>query len=199
MSRQYCNLCQRPQVSCICHLVCLTKNLIKVVILQHPSEVKQSKGTVALLSRSLAECQVLEGEDFQHNAVLQQLIEKYQGKVALVYPSEQAIEISQTNNETGVSDIQCIILLDGTWKKAYRLYMMNPALHHLIHLQLPQSIEGRYQIRSTNKKGALSTLEACCHSLALLESNAKKYQRLFASFDEFNQMQLSFGPKRNQV
>ncbi|MCO4800069.1 MAG: DTW domain-containing protein [Colwelliaceae bacterium] len=194
MSRPYCSSCQRPQVSCICHLIYPTKNNVHVVILQHPSEVKQTKGTVKLLSNSLSSCQVFIGEDFTyHKGLLENLI-KYKNKIALLYPSTDA-EIVKGNIEGKfIDNIQCIILLDGTWKKAYRLYMMNKVLQDMPHCILPDGIDGEYHIRKTQIKGALSTLEACCHGLAIIEGDSDKYEGLLKQFKKFNQMQLAFLP-----
>ncbi|MDG1751882.1 MAG: DTW domain-containing protein [Thalassotalea sp.] len=195
MSRPYCNLCQRPQVSCICHLICPTKNDIHVVILQHPSEEKQSKGTVKLLSQSLASCQVLIGEDFTHHEVLLDILKQYKNHIALLYPSEQAKVIKNISDSAEEGKLKCIILLDGTWKKAYRIYMMNFMLQEIPHRILPDDIMGQYHIRKTQKQGALSTLEACCYGLATMEDNAEKYTGLLDKFNKFNEMQLAFVPK----
>ncbi len=84
-------------------------------------------------------------------------------------------------------------------------------LHKLIHICLPEKIagSGKYLIRKVNKKNALSSIEACCYALALLENelkfdsntakliqvtsnNADNYQKLLIKFSQFNQFQLSF-------
>jgi len=200
MPRSYCSLCHRPQVSCICQLFALTDNDIHVVILQHPSEVKQSKGTVTLLSQSLKSCQVIIGEDFNIDAEFQELMLQFNNEVALLYPSEKAQVINEDKNageDSIFKNIRCIILLDGTWKKAFRLYMVNEILHTIPHFLLPDGIISKYQIRATKKEGALSTLEACCHALSLIEKSPEKYSTLLASFDEFNEMQKSFIPHQS--
>ncbi|MDO6447598.1 tRNA-uridine aminocarboxypropyltransferase [Colwellia sp. 1_MG-2023] len=196
MSRPYCNVCQRPQVSCICHLIYPTNNDIHVVVLQHPSEEKQSKGTVTLLSQSLASCQVFIAEDFTEHEAFLAVLKQYKGHIALVYPSEQAEIIKENANNHLANDIKCIILLDGTWKKAYRIYMINEVLQKIPQRVLPDNILGQYQIRKTQKPGALSTLEACCYGLALMENDKDKYSGLLNQFINFNQMQLSFVVKR---
>jgi len=168
-----------------------------VVILQHPSEVKQSKGSVAMLALSLQSCEVIVAEDFNNNQQLHNTLEQYKGNVALLYPSDQARVLSESKLEENISADDsplCVVLLDGTWKKAYRLYMVNRFLHELPHLMLPDNIKSEYRIRKTDKKAALSTLEACCHALALLEKNTNKYQSLLNGFIDFNQFQLSFKP-----
>ncbi len=85
-------------------------------------------------------------------------------------------------------------------------------LHSLAQICLPESIanSGQYLIRKVAKKNALSSLEATCYALALLEGelsismlnielgeskyciDAKRYQPLLNKFSQFNQFQLSF-------
>lgn len=204
MSRALCSACQRPKKACICHFVVNIDNHVNVLVLQHPSEVKQSKGTVSLLNQSLSNCQVLVGETFAQCEVLIQQLRHYGDKIVLLYPSEQALALNfsplslRENNRlisdeaSQLSEIKCIIILDGTWKKAYRMFMLNPCLHGIKHIVLPQGITSLYQIRKTKKDNALSSLEACCHALACLENNPEKYQDLLNSFVKFNLFQQAF-------
>ncbi|MEW6992561.1 tRNA-uridine aminocarboxypropyltransferase [Colwelliaceae bacterium 6441] len=197
MSRPYCSSCQRPQVSCICHLTFSTKNNVHVVVLQHPSEEHQTKGTVKLLEQSLSSCQVFIGEDFSQHQGLIEVLNQYKRNTVLLYPSDKATVLQGELNEnmTKINQkIECIILLDGTWKKAYRLYMMNSALHKIPHCVLPDSLKGEYQIRKTKKHGALSTLEACCYGLGMIEKQPENYLGLLEQFKKFNVMQLAFLP-----
>lgn len=197
MSRTLCPKCNKPLNACICQFVSNIDNKVKVVVLQHTSEVKQSKATVPLLANTLSNCQVFIGEDFNTHTELNTLITKYGQQCFLVYPSDNAIEI--TNKITAVqkyADI-CLILLDGTWKKTYLMYMLSKNLHVLPTLVLPEGIHSLYEIRSTKKDNALSTLEACYHCLITLESNEVKYRPLIDNFIKFNQFQLSFMPKEH--
>ncbi|MDO6428301.1 tRNA-uridine aminocarboxypropyltransferase [Thalassotalea sp. 1_MG-2023] len=195
MPRAICQSCQRPKTSCICRLFVSIINHIEIVILQHPSEVKQSKGSVTLLKGSLQKCHVLQGESFKGNADYQKLFLQKNHNTVLLYPSDKSELISQLSNKNHQQGaIKRIILLDGTWKKAYRMYMSNPELHSLPHIRLPDNISSLYDARSTKKKGGLSTLEAACHTLSQLEDNDIKYQELLNSFKAFNQQLLAFRP-----
>ncbi|WDE13753.1 tRNA-uridine aminocarboxypropyltransferase [Thalassomonas haliotis] len=199
MSRQYCCQCQRPEKACICHLMTDVDNIPHVVVLQHPSEVGQTKGTLPLLAGSLKSATVLVGEDFCEHEELKQLLEHYRDNIYLLYPSEDALTLGSGQYVAGqaISGKSCIILLDGTWKKAYRIYMLSKVLHQIPHLCLPADLTGRYQIRKTAKKNALSTLEACCYALGIIENNPQKYRNLLEQFVKFNQFQLSFHPGRS--
>ncbi len=216
MSRILCPSCQRPEKACICAFITDIANDIHVVILQHPSEVSQTKGTIALLAKSLRSCQVLVGENFSEDEAFVQVQQQYQA--ILLYPGEHA----KTLNHDGLSQLTdsiqgkkqrtnkdkaiCLVVLDGTWKKAYRMYMLSTNLRKLPQVCLPDELanSGQYHIRKVAKKNALSSLEASCYALALLEEGSDtfkicpeqsgKYQALLEKFQQFNQFQLSFRP-----
>lgn len=220
MSRTLCQGCQRPEKGCICAFTTEITNDIHVVVLQHPSEVSQSKGTVALLAKSLQSCQVIVAEEVDEQADLLDIIAQYQA--VLLYPGELAqmltgdLSEKLTNNKqdyTANAKPLCLVILDGTWKKAYRMYMLSHQLQQLPQVCLPEHIAdaGQYLIRKVARKNALSSLEACCYALAILESNDAttkgqkplkvspenlgKYQPLLEKFKLFNQFQLSFRPE----
>ena len=198
MSRQVCQRCQRPKAGCICQFVSLINNQVHVVILQHPSEVKEPKATVPLLSQSLTNCQVIIGEDFSHNDELNTVISHYGARCLLLYPADHAIDMTHLSQAGDFQlDKICLILLDGTWKKAYRMFMVSRNLQQLTTIALPNNTQGQYRIRKTAKNNALSTLEACYHSLKFLENNEEKYQSLIDNFIKFNDFQLSFIPSEH--
>jgi len=177
-------------LACICQFISTINNDILVVILLHPKEVNQSKGTLPLLTGSLSSFLVIEGENFSDNKQLNDILATYKQQAALLYPSDDAVVLSSL--EGSVGDFKCLILLDATWKKAYRMYMLSKNLHSISHIALPDHLVGQYAIRKTNKKNALSTLEACCYALEILENTPNKYQGLLEKFVEFNHFQLSF-------
>lgn len=223
MSRILCLCCQRPKKACICSFSADIANNIHLVVLQHPSEVSQTKGTVALLAKSLQSCQVIVGEDFDKEAHFLQMMQQYQ--LILLYPGEKAQTLDQhvvtqlTSLDKTKLDAKplCLVILDGTWKKAYRMFMLSTILQQLPQVSLPDHLAnaGQYLIRKVAKKNALSSLEASCYALAILEQSteqiynkteqgadaqpitpkhAGKYQPLLEKFQQFNQFQLSFRP-----
>jgi len=189
-----------------------------VVILQHPNEVNHSKGTATLLTKSLQRCQIIVGENFNDNVELSQVLSQYHAM--LLYPSDKSTVLSldsgHKNKRKNTAKALCLIILDGTWKKAYRMFMLSKNLQSLPQVCLPDSLanSGQYLIRKVAKENALSSLEACCYALALLENadesnreNSTKgsekhltlhrYQPLLNNFAQFNQFQLSFRQNKN--
>jgi len=194
MTRAYCLQCERPEKSCICHLVTSVDNDIHVVILQHPLEVKQSKGSVTLLHQSLKNSEVIIGENFNDNPDIKSLLNRYSQECAVLYPSDNAMVLSEEQGH--ITPPKCLFVLDGTWKKTYKMFMTNDWLQQLPHFTLTDGIVGQYKIRKTTKKNALSSLEACCYALGVLEHQQgnNKYQPLLDCFVKFNDFQLSFNP-----
>ena len=218
MSRKLCLSCQRPALACICQFSTPVSNDTHVVVLQHPSEVKQVKGTIALLATSLNSCQVIVGEDFSNNEILSGIVKQY--KPLLLYPGEKSKTLSKQlitelknkdsndneHNKQRVTKPLCLIILDGTWKKAYRILMLSTNLQKIPQICLPDYLAnaGQYHIRKVAKKNALSSLEATCYALAMLDAvdhsvpvspeKMGKYQDLLNKFNAFNLFQLSFRP-----
>lgn len=60
-----CATCLRAQASCICHWAALTAHTVEVLILQHPMEVSNAKGSARLLHLSLAHSRLETGEVFE--------------------------------------------------------------------------------------------------------------------------------------
>jgi DTW domain-containing protein YfiP len=199
MARNICQKCQRPERACICLFTCDIENNIKVVVLQHPSEVVQSKGTVTLLNNSLDHCQIIVGENFSENVEFNELLSHFKNRIQLLYPSEHAQVVSGVKHRITSGQQHCLVVLDGTWKKAYRMYMLSENLHSIPHLSLPEGLKSLYKIRKTKKDHALSTLEACCHALSLMEGSVDKYQVLLNNFIKFNDFQLSFNSAHDPV
>jgi DTW domain-containing protein YfiP len=226
MARNLCAQCQRPTSACICTFIIKTNNKIPLLVLQHPSEVKQTKGTVVLLKGSLATCKILVGENFTDNTELNDILASHQ--VLLLYPGEKSQQLSlcdkNNNNEFikgNVNKPPLLLVLDGTWKKSYRMFMLSKNLHALTQVCLPDYLanNGQYLIRKVAKKNALSSLEATCYALALLEGELEGdlegkldhvesdkhtlegepnnihcgiYQPILNKFSQFNHFQLSF-------
>ena len=225
MSRICCSRCQRPKVTCVCRFTSAIHNECLVIFLLHPKEINQAKGTLPLLVNSLSNSKVIVGENFSDNAELNNLLAKYGKSAALLYPSENAETLpllsalpllptlqtpsvlsAQAKDEINIVPVvlcRCLILLDATWKKAYRMYQLSVNLHSIKHFSLPPSLIGQYDVRKTKKKNALSTLEACCYALSIIEIEnttlAKETEDLLTKFVEFNQFQLSFRPKQQRL
>jgi len=167
------------------------ENAIEVVILQHPQEQFQAKGTAKLLDLCLKNSHLEIGETFEP-ALLDSLTCPTKTTL-LLFPNDE----SQTEANAGnVEPLQCppdklrLIVIDGTWRKARKMMHLNPALAQLPRLSIAQR-DSQYLIRKTPKAGQLSTLEAAYWAL---EELGEPHPDLLNSFRELMAMHMKFRP-----
>lgn len=184
--RALCPRCERPVSTCLCGWCTPTANEVPVLILQHPLEVHQAKGSARLLQLSLHHCTTLVGEGLDPTA-LQALLWPHatDRQPVLLYPAHPDLPAPSVSAHDLPADQTRLVALDGTWRKSLRMLHLNPLLQSLPRLALQPQAPSRYLIRKAPRPGQLSTLEACCLALAQLERAPDRYLPLLASFDAF--------------
>jgi DTW domain-containing protein YfiP len=177
-SRPRCDRCALPVRTCLCALVTPVRNQVEVLVLQHPDEAREAKGSARLLRLSLARCRVVVGEVFDPGALLELLDGDVSGN-ALLYPSE-------TGPGAAGPLPRRLVVLDGTWRKSLRMLHANPLLQTLPRWPLGPVAPARYRaLRKARLPTQLSTLEASCAALAEVEAVPARYAPLLAAFDRF--------------
>lgn len=167
MARPLCKRCSFSLSTCICDAIICVNNHTQVVILQHPSEAKISKNTAQLLALSLKHCDIIKGENNQDFICLQKLPVE---STVLLYPNEHAIELDLPNNKERLKPITHLIVIDGTWNKAFKILQLTPLLQQFKTVSFNHIPTNRYTIRKAPRADSLSTLEAVAHSLSLIET-----------------------------
>ncbi|CAM8951252.1 unnamed protein product [Rhodiola kirilowii] len=82
----------------------------------------------------------------------------------LLFPSENAVDVKDLESR-GI-EAKNLIVLDGTWAKATRMYNENPWLKALPHLKLELDKSSLYgEVRTQPKKKCLSTIESIVYAL----------------------------------
>jgi DTW domain-containing protein len=186
--RPTCPQCARPLRTCLCRWVTPVDNRVEVLILQHPLEVGQAKGSAVLLQRSLGNSQLSTGEQFDATA-LETLLHAGGRTSVLLYPDEagddQAVDNLPIRNIPTTGGRLRLVVLDGTWRKSRKLLHLNPALQRLPRLALVAPPPSQYTIRKAHRPDQLSTLEATCLALAQLEQAPARYAPLLTAFSAF--------------
>lgn len=190
MTRQVCERCLFTPSTCICGAIKRLTNKVSVVILQHPSEEKIAKNTAKLLNLSLTDCKIIKGENNTDFAMLNSLPVK---STVLLYPNEHATNLDDTNPKPVLSNITHLIVIDGTWKKAYKILQLTPLLTKFKTVSFKQLPQNRYAIRKAPRADSLSTLEAVAHSLLLIEQ--LNPAPLYNLLDELIQKQTQHMPE----
>ncbi|REG84178.1 tRNA-uridine aminocarboxypropyltransferase [Marinomonas pollencensis] len=160
--RKRCAGCGFLQSQCVCHLRPEPRQLgLRIIVLQDPKEAKHAKNTVTLLTLALPQVTCIAMDD---STLLAQLQALDLSQWRLLYPSEQAQPI-ETLQDTEATQIEGVILIDATWRKAKRFYLSQPFLHGIKGLCFASPPPAQYEIRKSPDAYALSTLEACCYAI----------------------------------
>ncbi|BBW91258.1 DTW domain-containing protein [Pseudoalteromonas sp. PS1M3] len=165
MARILCTRCNFALNTCVCSAIETITNKVKVIILQHPSEEKIAKNTAKLLDLSLTDCEIIKGENSADFSMLNSLPKE---STVLLYPNENATCLDEPSS-TKHKHITHLIVIDGTWKKAYKILQLTPALNQFRTVSFNKLPKNRYTIRKAPRADSLSTLEAVAHSLSLIE------------------------------
>lgn len=205
-SRTLCVLCHRPQSACICRWITPVAHAVEVLVLQHPLEVSQAKGSARLLHLSLPNSRMVTGEVFDPQALQALLTEPLHPEAAppggpkyavLLYPQtpqdrSQGLPVAPLVAPALLRDPAQLrlVVLDGTWRKSRKMLHLNPLLQHLPRLSLHDLPASNYRIRKAHRPDQLSTLEATCAALAQLGQGAEPLEPLLAAFDGFVAQQL---------
>jgi DTW domain-containing protein YfiP len=186
-----CARCGRPASACVCAWVAPVQTAVSLLILQHPMETSNAKGSARLLQLSAPGAVMAEGETFGP-ASLNRMLHSLGRTPILLYPhtpgdASMGIALPPALDPALLATPQKIrlVVLDGTWRKSRKMLYQNPLLLQLPRLPLTQMPPSQYLIRKAHAPDQLSTLEATCYALAQLEGNAAAVEPLLASFQRF--------------
>ncbi|MBC7539238.1 MAG: DTW domain-containing protein [Bacteriovorax sp.] len=181
--RVVCPLCEYILARCLCSTLMPIDNTTKIIILQHPSETGHALNTVSLMKKSFLNLDLFIGEDFSEHQELNSLINNHQETICLIFPAGNNIVLTSKSEQK----ITHLIFIDGTWKKARKIFLLSKNLHNLKSYALVPSKPGQYKIRSSTFEHGLSTLEATLCALESVEKNldTKSLEDSFLKMIEF--------------
>lgn len=160
--RARCDTCGFLADQCVCKWVPELSTRLKVLILQDPKESKHAKNTVPLLSLGLPSVKCITTENKGELVRVLTLLDP--AKWCLVFPADNAsfIESMDANSR---AEIEGLILIDATWRKAKKLYFTESILYSFGAISFAQPPKGQYAIRKSPNMASLSTLEACAYAI----------------------------------
>ncbi|MGI9277930.1 MAG: tRNA-uridine aminocarboxypropyltransferase [Endozoicomonas sp.] len=186
MARAECPKCKRPPVSCYCQDLGEETACMDLLILQHPKETRHPLNSARIAQLGIRNCEILVGEDFIENNRLQDILNER--KTCLLFPSPEAQSTGEYLDENGKPDL-CIVI-DGTWRKARKIYYLNPALQDLPAISLRDTGRSEYKIRKSPSDKALSTIEAAVALLREVGNNKQAHQQCLDAFEKMISLQI---------
>jgi DTW domain-containing protein len=168
-----CENCWKPEALCFCDQLSLFPNRIRVLILQHPAEVRSPLGTARLTSLSLQNTTHRIGLSWRSlGKALGETVDPQKWAVLYLGGKKASEQISIERGLVCLDKngkpvpmrkdrIEGIVLLDGNWKQSKALWWRNPWLSKLPRLFLNSKAPSQYgSLRREPRKVCLSTMEA---------------------------------------
>ncbi len=168
--RERCYKCYRPQSSCMCSYIDAIETNTKFIVLMHPKEFKKTKnGTGHFTRLSLKNSHLFMGVDFSNNKAINEIIDTHESFI--LYPSKNAINISETNPSTSSSSSKkmAIFLIDSTWACSMKMLNESKNLQKLQHISFSSTKLSEFKIKEQPKEYCLSTMESTLTVLELLD------------------------------
>ncbi|MFQ3190320.1 MAG: DTW domain-containing protein YfiP [Paraglaciecola sp.] len=187
--RQVCSQCGYPQSTCLCAWVNPITAPLNIIILQHPKEVKHAKNTVKLLTLGLEKITVLQGEKPNDWEKLAQKLAKQPQNYSLFYPHEQSISVESISSPESKESVfpvdHNVIFIDASWRKALKIWHLNPWLQQCNSWHFTNPPDNQYHIRQTTQQDSLSTLESVVYVLEYTHNiNCKPLHTLLSKMQQ---------------
>jgi len=180
--RANCYRCRKPVSLCLCNRMPRVANRTHVIILQHWRERFHAVGTTRIARLGLASADVHEVAGTVRRPDLPP-------DTALLYPADGAADLASLPDGAKPG---CLLVLDGTWHHARRLYLDNPWLRRLPAVRLAPSVPSRYRIRQQAREHHLSTIESIVAALRILEPETPGIDGLLDVFDSMIEEQVAY-------
>jgi hypothetical protein len=184
--RVRCYRCWRPAALCFCADLPRIDTRTAIVVLQHPHERTHPFGTARLCTLSLPNCRLHVAHPDRSGSLLCPVA--VPAGAAVLYPHPHAQDLGEV---PASERPPALVVLDGTWAHARRLYRHNPWLSALRHVRLCPAQPSRYRIRREPRPECVSTVEAVVAALQILEPDTRGLEPLLAAFEQMIDRQIA--------
>jgi DTW domain-containing protein YfiP len=181
-ARVDCLLCRRPPGLCVCDAITRVDNRTGITIVQHPRERSHPFGTARLAHLALARVDVQVAWTLPDGS--SSLPITLPAGAALLYPSAHARLLDQTDPPPH------LLVLDGSWPLARRIYRHNPWMASLPHVRLEPAAPSAYRVRREPAPHCLSTIESIAAALRVLEPETPHLDQLLTGFTALVERQV---------
>ncbi len=185
----HCGRCTLKEAICICEQVPSVTTRTQVVIVRHATEAKLTSNSGRLAHLALENSLLLTHGEWRKETTgpfLGQIRSSKVNEAAL--PAEGSLLLFGSNDAKSRTPVtrmpQRLVVLDGTYRQARRMYKQIKALRGMPDLSLPAPVPSIARLRKAPHREGMATLEAVAHALDLLEGEAvgRPLHQLYAEF-----------------
>lgn len=153
---------------------------MKIWLLTHTEELKKATGTGQLVKNALGnDCEIIK---WSRVSPEQAILDLPPANTLLIYPYEK--DQNTLSVITPQPSFDNVIIIDGTWQQARKIYNRSPYLKKFQHYEI-KGVTSAYSKRRNQKNTGLCTAEVVIHILT--ECQHPVAGKLSNQFCEFNQ------------
>lgn len=177
MMMNLCLNCRRRLRTCVCSYLKPFDTNSRFIILMHPMEFKKEKvGTGRFSHLILKNSEIVVDIGFDENPRFQALLADSDYKTYVLYPGEEAINLSQEKDAGKFAEMKKqFIVIDGTWPCAKKMMKLTTSLHQLPRVSFTSTRLSQFKVKHQPMPGCLSTVESI-HQV-ILELNRLEIER----------------------
>ena len=213
--REHCEGCALVKEFCICELKKNLESKVNFILLTHSNELKKRTNTGVIIERNMKSTRVIEWMRKEPSKELLDIINS-ELDVYLLYPDIEEFQDKTFENlpnkdkeilsdkellETSCIKIaddlsqgneKYIIILDGTWQEAQKMFNRSEYLKNIKRLSLTPENLSEYKLRRKKDENHLCTVEAAIITLMKFGENEnsdslKSYFELFQTNYKYSQ------------
>nr|WP_269783552.1 DTW domain-containing protein [Marinibactrum halimedae] len=179
VSVQRCLRCQLKMHQCLCQWRLTANSPVDFILILHRKEVLKPTNTGRLIADTFPKhTYVFEWNRTEPPVALLQLLQSPERDCRLIFPKtdmDNTAESSPMNNSNiGHKKRTTLVILDGSWREAKKMYAKSPWLKSVPLLDIGESIKqhqasNQYTLRQAPKEQQLSTVEAMILAIHALE------------------------------
>jgi len=166
-----CPGCHLPELNCLCPYAVTADSEARIWLLTHPMEHHKPTNTGRLIRDVLPDTEVFTWYRTTPDERLLALLEDERYAPFVIFPDDQpdyadrVVGIDALAEAKATGRVPVLILLDGTWRQARRIFRKSPYLDRLPVLPLRTERQTRYRLRKPASAAHLCTAEVAAELL----------------------------------
>ena len=200
-----CEYCHVQKQHCLCDDQPDIQNSVAAMLIMSPDEIFKPSNTGHLIADVVRDTSVFKWSRTQPDAELLRIIRDDKYQPFIVFP-EQYVEdktrvVTDLDSGTNVNKIPLLILLDGSWREARRMFRKSDYLSHLPVISIAPEKLSAYMMRNSRNENHLSTAEVTSIVLHQIgdEASGQVLQLWFEAFKESYLLTKSQGKNSDET
>jgi DTW domain-containing protein YfiP len=184
-----CSSCQTAKAYCICHAKPISSQRVSVLLLLSDNEVLKPSNTGRLIADTISDTHVFQWNRTEPNPQLLDLLSHPDFYPLILFPQDYVDHderMHSTSTPLPEGKTLLLILLDGSWREARRMFRKSPYLDSIPVASIQARQLSQYLLRKSNNINHLSTAEVTALALELFGFDAES-ATLFHWFEAFRE------------